>query len=320
MGRYILRRLVTLIPVMIGVSLLIFIIMRIAPGDVAAMILVGEEGGQGQADAEALNALREQLGLNEPYHIQYLDWMGGLIQLDAGTSLWTDRPVFEVLRGRIGVTFELALLAVLVSLVIAIPLGVLSAVYQDRWVDYLFRMISIAGLSIPNFWLGVITIIALTRFFNWSPPLGYTGFFDDPGTNIRQLFWPVVILGYSNAAIVARMTRSAMLEVLRDDYIRTARAKGLRGLTVVMSHGFRNALLPVITLSSLQFGNLIGGTVIIETVFTLPGVGRFLVDAITRRDYPVVQTIIVLSALAFVIINLLVDVLYAWLDPRIRYT
>ena len=319
MGPYILRRLLTMIPVLIGVSLVIFTIMRIAPGDVASMILVGEDGGQGRVDDEALNALREQLGLNKPYHVQYYEFVKGLVQLDPGTSLWTNRPVLEVLKGRLGVTIELALLALVFSLVIAIPLGVLSAVYQDRWVDYVFRIISIAGLSIPNFWMGVIVIIALTRYFQWAPPLGYVGILEDPWTNIRQLFWPVVILGYSNAAIVARMTRSAMLEVLRDDYIRTARAKGLGSSPVVMSHAFRNALLPVITLSSLQFGNLIGGTVIIETIFTLPGVGRFLVDAITRRDYPVVQTIIVLSALTFVILNLLVDLLYAWLDPRIRY-
>lgn len=320
MGTYIARRLLSLIPIFIGISLVVFVIMRMMPGDVAAMILMGgdEEGSTG-VDAAALQALRDQLGLDAPLHRQYLSWVWGMLTLDAGDSLWSGRPVFEEILDRAPLTLELALLALSVSLVIAIPIGILSALKQDTWIDYLFRAVSISGLALPSFWIGTLVILGLTVWFRWTPPLGYVSFAQDPWTNIQQLFWPALVIGYSNAAIIARMTRSAMLEVLREDYVRTAWAKGLSLRAILSVHAFRNALLPVITLASIEFGNLLGGTVVMETIFTLPGMGRYLVDAIFHRDYPVVQTIIVLMGVLFVLINLVTDLLYGFFDPRIRY-
>ncbi len=317
MGRYILRRLIIAIPVLIGVSLAIFVIMRIAPGDVATMLLAGS--GENAVDPKEAAALRETLGLDKSYPQQYFEFVSGIVRLDPGDSLWTGKPVMTVLRERVGVTIELALLALIVALVIAVPTGVLSAVYQDTRVDYVFRVVSVAGLAIPVFWMGTLVILALWLWFSWAPPMRYTNFVDDPWRNLQQLIWPALVLGYSSAAIMSRMTRSAMLEVLREDYVRTASAKGLRNSAVIFRHAFRNAVLPVLTLASIQFGHLIGGAVITETIFSLPGVGRFLVDAIIHRDYPVVQTLIVLFAVIFVMLNLLVDVLYGLLDPRIRY-
>lgn len=320
MGTYVARRLLSLIPIFIGISIVVFVIMRMMPGDVAAMILMGgEEEGSTGADAAALQALRDQLGLDAPLHEQYFSWVWGMLTLDAGDSLWSGRPVFEEILDRAPLTLELALLALSVSLIIAIPIGILSALKQDTWIDYLFRGISISGLALPSFWIGTLVILGLTVWFRWTPPLGYVSFAQDPWTNIQQLFWPALVIGYSNAAIIARMTRSAMLEVLREDYVRTAWAKGLNLRAILSVHAFRNALLPVITLASIEFGNLLGGTVVMETIFTLPGMGRYLVDAIFHRDYPVVQTIIVLMGVLFVLINLVTDLLYGFFDPRIRY-
>jgi len=320
MGSYAARRLISLIPIIIGISLVVFLIMRMLPGDVAAMILMGgDEEGNSAASLEAINALRAQLGLNEPLWQQYFHWVGGLLTLDAGNSLWSGRPVFQEIAERAPLTLELALFALVISLVIALPIGIFSALKQDTWIDYLFRTISIGGLALPSFWIGTLVILGLTLFFNWTPPLGYVGITKDPWTNLQQLFWPALVIGYSNAAIIARMTRSAMLEVLREDYVRTAWAKGLGPRRVINVHALRNALLPVITLASIELGNLLGGTVVMETIFTLPGIGRYLVDAIFHRDYPVVQTIIVLMGILFVVLNLLTDLLYGIFDPRIRY-
>jgi peptide/nickel transport system permease protein len=318
MSRYIARRVLMLVPMLIGVSLVVFVIMRLIPGDIASMILMGPSGESG-ADPKALAELRHKLGLDRPLPLQYLTWIAGLARLDAGNSLWSDRPVRTEIAERLPLTLELALLAMMLSLVVAFITGILSAVRQDTWVDYLCRIVSIAGLSIPNFWLGTLIILVLSLVFFWTPPLGYVDFFEDPWTNLQQIFWPALALGYNLSAVTSRMTRSAMLEVLRQDYIRTARAKGLSGGAVVLRHALKNALLPVITLSSIQLGNLLGGTVIMETIFTLPGVGRYLVDAIFHRDYPVTQAIVVMMGTLFVCLNLVVDLLYAWLDPRIRY-
>ena len=318
MSRYIGRRLLMLIPMLIGVSLVVFVLMHLIPGDIASLILMGPSGESG-ADPKVVAELRHKLGLDRPLPMQYLTWIAGLARLDAGNSLWSDRPVFTEILERLPLTLEMALLAIMLSLVVALITGMLSAVWQDTWVDYLFRVISIAGLSIPNFWLGTLIILVLSLVFFWTPPLGYVDFFEDPWTNLQQIFWPALALGYTLSAVTSRMTRSAMLEVLRQDYIRTARAKGLSGHVVVLRHALKNALLPVITLSSIQLGNLLGGTVIMETIFTLPGVGRYLVDAIFHRDYPVTQTIVVMMGTIFVCLNLVVDLLYAWLDPRIRY-
>ncbi len=319
MTGYVLRRLLGLIPILFGISVLVFAVMRMLPGDVAMMILMGSDDTASNASPEVVAALREQLGLGKPYPVQYLEWIGGLLTLDAGTSLWSGRPVMDEIAERLPLTIELALLALLISLVIAIPVGIISAIRRDTWVDYLFRGVTIAGLAVPSFWLGTLTILFLTLWFNWAPPLGYRGLFENPVVNLQQLIWPALVMGYSNAALIARMTRSAMLEVLQEDYMRTARAKGLGSMTQQFVHALPNAILPVLTLAAIEFGHLLGGAVIMETIFTLPGIGRYLIDAIFRRDYPVVQTIVVFMGVLFVVMNLVVDLLYHVLDPRIRH-
>ena len=318
MGRYLLRRLIATLPVLIAVSIIAFVIMRVAPGDVAQMILSGESGAG--ASPQEVQQLRQQLGLDRPYHVQYLAFLGGLVRLDPGQSLWTSQPVMLELGRRIPITLELALLAVAISWAIALPTGVLSAVFQDTWVDYALRVLSVAGLALPAFWTGTLLLLLLAQRFHWMPPLGYVSPLDNARLNIQQFIWPALIIGYATAAILSRITRSAVLEALREDYVRTARAKGLRGAVVVGRHVLKNALAPVLTLSAVQMGNLLGGAVISETIFTLPGVGRFLVDAILHRDYPVVQTIVVLFGVVVVALNLLTDLLYAWFDPRVRHT
>jgi len=318
MSRYLLRRLIATVPVLIVVSLIVFVIMRVAPGDVAQMLLSGESGTA--ASAEEVHRLRQQLGLDRPYHAQYMTFLAGLVRLDPGKSLWTSEPIMLELGRRIPVTLELALLAVAISWAIALPTGILSAVFQDTWIDYVFRVFSVAGLALPAFWTGTLLLLLLVQQLHWMPPLGYVSPMDNPRLNIQQFIWPALIIGYATAAILSRMTRSAVLEVLREDYVRTARAKGLRGTVVVGRHVLKNALAPVLTVSAVQMGNLLGGAVISETIFTLPGVGRFLVDAILHRDYPVVQTIVILFGIVVVALNLMTDLLYAWLDPRTRRT
>lgn len=320
MGTYAVRRLISLLPILLGISLVVFLIMRMLPGDVAAMILMGgdEEGSSG-ASREAIEALRVQLGLNAPLHEQYFDWIWGLLRLDAGTSLWSGRPVMQEIAERLPLTLELAFLALGISLIIAIPIGIVSALKQDTWIDYFFRSFSIGGLALPSFWLGTLVILGLTVWFNWTPPLGYVSLWQDPWVNIQQMIFPALVIGYSNAAIIARMTRSAMLEVMREDYVRTAWAKGLNLRSVLSAHALRNAMLPVLTLAAIELGNLLAGTVVMETIFTLPGIGRYLIDAIFHRDYPVVQTIVVFMGLTTVILNLITDLLYGVFDPRIRY-
>lgn len=318
MHKYVIRRLLMVVPILFGVSLVVFFIMRMVPGDVATMILMGPTGDVG-ARQEDIAALREKLGLDRPLAIQYLSWVGGMLTLNVGDSLWSGRPIFEEVLERFPLTLELAALSIVISVFIALVTGILAAVRQNTWIDYVFRAISIAGLSVPNFWLGTMVILILSRYFFWSPPLGYTSFTDDPLVNLQQMIWPAVILGYSLAAVTSRMTRSSLLEVLREDYIRTAWAKGLSERIIVTRHAFRNALLPVLTLSAIQLGTLLGGTVIMETIFTLPGIGRYLVDSVFHRDYPVTQTIITIMAVKFVFINLIVDLLYGLIDPRIRY-
>ena len=315
MFRYVARRLVATVPVLAVVSVIVFGIMRVAPGNVAQMLLSGESGS---ASAQEAQELSRQLGLDRPYPVQYVTFLGGLLRLDPGTSLWTKEPILRELAQRLPVTLELTLLAVIISWTIALPTGVLSAVYQDTWVDYACRVLTVAGLAVPAFWAGTLLVLILVKQLHWMPPLGYVSPFVDLRLNLQQFIWPALIIGYATAAILSRITRSAVLEVLREDYVRTARAKGLSGLAVVGRHVLKNALAPVVTLSAVQMGNLLGGAVVSETIFTLPGVGRFLVDAILHRDYPVVQTIVILFAAVVVVLNLLTDVLYSWFDPRTR--
>jgi peptide/nickel transport system permease protein len=317
MRTYILKRLLLIIPTLLGVASLVFVIMRVIPGDVALLILGGDQGSA--IDQKQLDAVRKQLGLDQSLLVQFGTWLWGVVRFDFGTSLWTGQPVTQELLIRLPLSLELAFLATLVSVVIAIPLGMLAAVRQDTWVDYTVRVVSIGGLAIPSFWIGILCILGLVIFFGWGPPLEFTPPWVDPWANLSQLIWPVVTVGYRYSAVTTRMTRSTVLEVLREDYIRTAWAKGLRERAVVIRHALKNAMLPVITLIGTEFAFLIGGLVVTETVFTLNGIGRFVVDAVAHRDYPVVQALVFLIAFGFVIINLLVDLTYAWFDPRIRY-
>jgi peptide/nickel transport system permease protein len=317
MQTYIAKRLLLIVPTLLGVAALVFLIMRVIPGDVALLILGGDQAAR--IDPKQLENMRRQLGLDQPYLIQFGEWLWGVVRFDFGKSLWTGRPVVEEVLIRLPLSLELALLATMVSVLIAIPLGMLAAVRQDTWVDYLVRVVSIGGLAIPSFWVGILCILFLVIYFGWGPPLEFTPPWVDPWANLQQMIWPVVTVGYRYAAVTTRMTRSTVLEVLREDYIRTAWAKGLRDRAVVIRHALKNAMLPVITLIGTEFAFLIGGLVVTETVFTLNGVGRFVVDAVAHRDYPVVQALVFLIAFWFVIVNLLIDLTYAWFDPRIRY-
>jgi peptide/nickel transport system permease protein len=316
MRTYLLKRLLLMVPTLLGAAALVFLIMRVIPGDVALLVLGGDGG---QVDQKQLAAVRQQLGLDQPLLVQFGTWLWGVLRFDFGNSLWTGQPVAHELLIRLPLSLELALFATMVSVIIAIPLGMLAAVRQDTWVDYVVRVVSIGGLAIPGFWVGILCILGLVIFFGWGPPLEFTPPWVDPWANFQMMVWPVVTVGYRFSAVTTRMTRSTVLEVLREDYIRTAWAKGLRERAVVIRHALKNALLPVITLVGTEFAFLIGGLVVTETVFTLNGIGRFVVDAVAHRDYPVVQALVFLIAFGFVIVNLLVDLTYAWLDPRIRY-
>ena len=317
MRTYVVTRLLLIVPTLLGVASLVFVIMRVIPGDVTLLILGGDQAGR--IDASQIAALKHRLGIDQPLLTQFGTWLWGVLRFDFGTSLWSGRPVVEELLIRLPLSLELAMAATIVSVLIAIPFGMLAAVRQDTWVDYLVRVISIGGLAIPSFWVGILVILFLVIFFGWGPPLEFTPPWVDPWANFQQMVWPIVTVGYRYAAVTTRMTRSSVLEVLREDYIRTAWAKGLRERAIVIRHALKNAMLPVITLIGTEFAFLIGGLVVTETVFTLNGVGRFVVDAVAHRDYPVVQALVFLIALGVVIVNLLVDLTYAWFDPRIRY-
>jgi peptide/nickel transport system permease protein len=314
---YILKRLMLVVPTLLGVALIVFLIMRVIPGDVALMILGGDDGGR--IDQSQVDALRQQLGLDQPLIVQFATWLWGVVRFDFGNSLWTGQPIVHELAIRLPLSLQLALMATFVSVLIAIPLGTLAAVRQDTWIDYMVRVVSIGGLAIPSFWIGILCILFLVIYFGWGPPLEFTPPWVDPWVNFQMMVWPVVTVGYRYAAVTTRMTRSTVLEVLREDYIRTAWAKGLREGVVVLRHALKNSMLPVITLIGTEFAFIIGGLVVTETVFTLNGIGRFVVEAVAHRDYPVVQALVFLIAFSFVMVNLLVDLTYAWFDPRIRY-
>jgi peptide/nickel transport system permease protein len=291
--------------------------MNVVPGDIALLILGSDAGGD--INLAELDRLRAKLGLDRPMYEQFLSWLWGIMRLDFGTSLWSGAPVLEDLWIRLPLSLEVALFATLISTLIAIPLGTLAAIRQDTWVDYVVRVVSIGGLGIPSFWTGILLILFLVIYFEWRPPLVFVPLWEDPWENFKQLVWPIVTVGYRNAAVGMRMTRSAVLEVTREDYIRTAWAKGLQERLVVAKHTLKNAMLPVITIIGAEFAFLMGGLVVTETVFTLNGLGSFMVDAILHRDIPVVQTMVLLTAFVIVFVNLVVDLLYAWLDPRISY-
>lgn len=315
MQRYVIGRLLLMIPTLLGVAILTFVIMRVVPGDVVAL----RYSGSGAVPQEVIDRERAQLGLDRPMPAQFMDYMTGIVRLDFGRSLWTDRPVMEEVGARIGITLELAIIAAIIATLLAIPLGVLAAVKQDTWIDYVVRVFSIGGLAFPSFWLGILMILGLVVWFRWAPPLIFVPLWKDPVENLAQLIWPALAVGYRYSAVATRMTRSSVLEVLREDYVRTARAKGVVEWLVVVRHALRNSLLPVITVISLEFAFLFGGLVVTEQVFNVNGLGKLLVDAVQHRDYPLVQALVLIFSFVFVFVNFIVDILYGVLDPRIRY-
>jgi len=313
--KYALRRLLLAVPVLVLSSLIVFGLMRVMPGD-ALTALMAESGNVG---AKELAKLRGDLGLDRPYWEQYGIWVWQMLTLNPGYSIFTNEPIPVALRNAIPVTLELATLAMVLGLVIAVPIGVLSATRQDKASDYVGRVVAISGLSLPDFWLGTLVITFAAIWFHWIPPIGYTSLWESPWRNLQQFLLPAAVLGFRLSAATMRMTRSTVLEVLREDYVRTAWAKGLGGRVVVYKHALKNALIPVVTIVGGQLGTLLAGTVVVETIFALPGMGRLTVEAILFRDYPVVQTNVMLVALTLVTLNLVVDLTYGWLDPRIHY-
>ncbi len=316
MAQYALRRIFLGFLTAILVSIIVFVILRIAPGDVVDIILGGEDAFY---SPETEELLREQLGLNRPLPVQYLEFMKDFFTLQWGESLVDSKEIWPQIKEKLPVTVELAGLTVFFAVFFGIPVGVMMALKQDSKLDYTLRILSLGGLSIPSFWSGTIIILVGTMYFNWSPRLEYVSFFEDPWGNFIMFFWPAACNGWVSQATKARMMRSTMLEVLRQDYIRTAHAKGLRYGVVVYRHAMKNALLPVVTIIGITVALTIGGSVIMETVFMLPGMGSFMVYSLTRWDYPVVQTLVLFFSSWIVITNLLIDMSYGWLDPRVRY-
>jgi peptide/nickel transport system permease protein len=305
-----------MIPTLFGVAVLVFVLLRVVPGDIVELKYSGT-GAYAPKDAMARE--RTLLGLDKPLWQQFTAWMWGITRLDFGISMWTGRPVAHEIAIRLELSVELALMATLIAVMIAVPLGTLAAFRHDRWVDYCVRVFSIAGLAVPSFWLGIVMILAFIIYFRWLPPLTFTPLWVDPKANLSQLIWPALAVGYRYAAVATRMTRSAVLEVLREDYIRTARAKGLREETVLFRHALKNALLPIVTVIGLEFAFLISGLVVTEQVFNLNGIGKLFVEAISQRDYTMVQSLVLLTAFVFIFVNFIVDLINAYLDPRIRY-
>ncbi len=316
MRLYILKRLLLMIPTLFGVAVLIFLLLRVLPGDIVELKYAGTGS---YAPKEALARERAQLGLDQPIWKQFITWIVGIPRLDFGTSMWTGQPITHEIAIRLELSIELALMATFIAVLISIPLGTIAAVRQDTWVDYVVRVFSIAGLAMPSFWLGIIIILTFVIYFHWLPPLIFTSFWVDPKANLLQLIWPALAVGYRYSAVATRMTRSTILEVLREDYIRTARAKGLWEKAVLVRHALKNALLPIITVIGLEFAFLVGGLVVTEQVFNLNGIGKLLVEAISQRDYTMVQSLVLLTSFVFVFVNFITDLVNAWLDPRIRY-
>ncbi|SCW99067.1 MULTISPECIES: ABC transporter permease [unclassified Pseudomonas] len=309
---FILRRLLGAIPTLILVSLFVFTLQKLLPGD-PVLAMAGEE-----RDPAVMEYLRDKYRLNDPIPVQYLSWVSNVLTGDFGTSLRTEQPVTTLLASKLPVTLELAVLALLIALLIGIPTGIISAVRKGTVVDYGANVIALSGISIPHFWLGILLIMVFAVKLQWLPASGFVPMGEDFGQNLKTLILPAFVLGAGLSGILMRHTRSAMLEVLRTDYVRTARAKGLRPRTVILKHALRNALMPIVTLTTLLFGELLGGAVLTEQVFSIPGFGKMIVDAVFNRDYAVVQGVVLCIAIGFLLLNLLADVLYRMINPRLR--
>ncbi len=323
MYMYVLKRVLLVIPTLIGAAALVFLLMRLIPGDVC-VIRLGSSGGT--FDPKAVALCHEELGLNRPMIIQFLEFIWGFVTFDFGTSMWSAKPVTTEIWARLPLSLEIAILGTVLANLIAIPLGTLSALRQNSVLDYFVRIIAIGGIATPSFWLGIMSILFVLELSKsilgqpWMPPIDYVPLWEDPIRNLSIVLLPALTIGYRYSAVTMRMTRSAMLEVLREDYIRTARAKGLIHKLIINRHALKNAMLPVVTLIGIEFAFLMGGLVVTEQVFNLNGVGRLFVQAVQNQDYTLTQALVMLSVAVFVFTNLIVDLAYAWLDPRIRYS
>jgi peptide/nickel transport system permease protein len=318
MLKFVIHRFLLMIPTLLGVAVLVFFLLRLMPGDPVATMLLGDAGGA-NISKEVIDAERARLGLDQPLWVQFFKWFGGVLQGDFGYSMWTGRSVAYEIGIRLELSLQVAVMATILAVLLALPLGTLSAIFKDTWIDQAIRVFSIAGLAVPSFWLGMIIILLLLTWFSWIPPLTFTSFIDDPWENLSQLIWPALAVGYRYSAVSTRMMRSSILEVLQEDYIRTARAKGVVERLVVTRHAMRNALLPVVTVIGLEFAFLIGGLVVTEQVFNLNGIGRLFVQAVARSDFTMIQALVLLVSVFFVLVNFVMDLMYAFLDPRIRY-
>lgn len=317
MLRYIFNRLLLTIPTLVGAAVVIFFMLRVIPGDVVEVKLMGDGGTS--VSQEMIDTERTRLGLDKPLVVQFGTWMVGLTQFDLGRSMWTGRPVVVEIQQRFWVTFQVALMSTAIAVLIAVPLGTISALQRGTWIDYFARLFSMFGMSVPGFWVGMLILLWLLRTYGWQPPLISVPLFSDPLGNLSQLIWPALAVGYRFAAVLSRIVRSSVLEVLGEDYIRTARSKGLPRMLIVRRHILRNAMLPAITVIGLEFAFLIGGLVVTEQVFNLNGLGRLFVQSVANRDFIMVQGLVMLFAAIYIVANLVVDILYAIFDPRIRY-
>ena len=320
MREYVIKRVALFFPTMILATMLIFALFWLVPGDAAQLILGGGEEEAGQISLESIEKLRAELGLDRPIYAQYGNWLWDVLRGDLGQSIWYRTPVWDELRDRFVVTMELSIMAILMAFAVAVPLGIIAAVKQNTAADYASRIIALIGIAMPTFWLGLLVIYGLVFFFGWLPPLRYVDVWNNPLLNMQQLIFPALTLAFHDLAFTARVTRSSMLEVMREDYVRTARAKGLAEWAVLGRHALKNAILPVVTISGYQFGRLLGGVIIVESIFVVPGMGFFLIESIQHRDFVVLQAIVLLIAAVVLVLNLAIDLAYGVLDPRIRYT
>ncbi|MGB7181434.1 MAG: ABC transporter permease [Burkholderiaceae bacterium] len=322
MAQYILKRMLLMIPTLLGAAILVFFLMRLIPGDVCELRMAGTGS---YVDEAALAICRAEIGIDRPVVVQFWEFISGFFTFDLGTSMYTNRPISEEIALRFQLSLQVALMATFVTIVIAIPLGALSAIRQNTWVDYVVRAVSIAGIAMPSFWLGILIILGLLvttkSVFGqaWMPPIQYVPIWVDPIKNLSMLIWPALATGYRYSSVATRMTRSAMLEVLREDYVRTAKAKGLVQKLIIRRHALKNSLLPVVTVIGIEFAFLFGGLVVTEQVFNLNGLGKLFVISVTNHDYAMTQALVMLVVSVFVVTNFLVDILYGWLDPRIRF-
>ena len=323
MYQYIIKRLLLVIPTLFGAAVLVFLLLRLIPGDICDMRLAGEGG---LVDEETLNTCRVVMGIDKSLWLQFVDFIWGFIRFDLGISMWTGQPISYEIGLRFHLSLQVAIMATLSAIVISIPLGTISAIKQNTWIDYFVRAFSIAGIAIPSFWLGIIIILGLlitTQYFSgtpWMPPIQFKPIWEDPMHNLSQLLWPAIATGYRYSAVATRMTRSTLLEVLREDYVRTARAKGLLEKVIINRHALKNAMLPVVTVIGIEFAFLMGGLVVTEQVFNLNGLGKLFVEAVDHHDFTLTQALVMVVVTIFVFTNLIVDIFYAWLDPRIRYS